>query len=256
MSMMDHPGQGDLGAGIVPRRARTTTPVHLPTWSQLQVSAKQTAPAGNSGDFFEVIQLRDGRVTALLADVCGNGPSAAVPVSGLRWILRQAIARGESPGLVLAALNECMIHARVDDRFATAVCVRVDAITGQVKLASAGHLGPFVRHAAGGAEELSTATGLALGILPAQSYPETSVELRPEDALVLVTDGITDRLASESDRLGERALVERLAQARPSAESICGALLGPKARATEDATVLVMQLPRRHRRATPVARAG
>jgi hypothetical protein len=32
--------------------------------------------------------------------------------------------------------------------------------------------------------------------------------------------------------------------------------LGPSARTSELATVVVMQLPRRHRRATPVARAG
>jgi serine phosphatase RsbU (regulator of sigma subunit) len=239
-----------------PLRARTTTPIHLPTWSQLHVSAKQTAPAGSSGDFFEVIQLRDGRVTVLLADVSGNGPTAAAPVANLRWVLRQAIARGETPGAVLATLNETMVHQLYDDRFATAVCARLDSVTGRVEIASAGHLGPFVRRAAGGAEDVAAPAGLALGILAAQVYEEISVELAPEDALVLVTDGITDHLASDDDRLGERALLERLGRARLGAESICGALLGTKSRATEDATVLVLEMPRRHRRITPVARAG
>ncbi len=258
MSAMDQSGEGEAtgksGIGRLP--ARVAPPIHLPTWSQLQVSAKQTSPAGNSGDFFEVIQLRDGRVTVVLCDVSGNGPSAAAPVGSLRWVLRQAIARGEGPGAVLATLNECMVQQRIDDRFATAVCVRVDAVTGRVEIASAGHLGPFVRRAAGGAQDLPSAAGLALGILPGQLYPETSVEIGPEDALVLVTDGITDQLASDDDRLGERALCERLSRARLGAESICGALLGAKPRATEDATVLVLEMPRRHRRATPVARAG
>ncbi len=257
MSEMDHSGgRGAAAAGIARLPARAAAPIHLPTWSQLHVSAKQTSPAGNSGDFFEVIQLRDGRVTVVLCDVCGNGPSAAAPVGNLRWVLRQAIARGEAPGAVLATLNECMVAQRNDDRFATAVCARVDAVTGRVEIASAGHLGPFVRRATGGAEDLASATGLALGILPGQLYPETSVELAPEDALVLVTDGITDRLASDNDRLGERALCERLSCAGRGAESICGALLGAKPRATEDATVLVLEMPRRHRRATPIARAG
>jgi serine phosphatase RsbU (regulator of sigma subunit) len=74
--------------------------------------------------------------------------------------------------------------------------------------------------------------------------------------MVLVTDGITDRLASAHDQLGQRALLERLARARLGSESICSALLGTEARATEDATVLVVQMPRRHRRATPLANAG
>ncbi|HEY6478105.1 MAG TPA: PP2C family protein-serine/threonine phosphatase [Polyangia bacterium] len=258
MSAMDHSGKREAMAtsGMAHLPARGAPPIHLPTWSQLHISAKQTAPAGNSGDFFEVIQLRDGRVTVVLCDVSGNGPSAAAPVGNLRWVLRQAIARGEGPGAVLATLNECMVQQRIDDRFATAVCARVDAVAGRAEIASAGHLGPFVRRAAGSAEDLASAAGLALGIFPGQLYPETCVELGPEDALVLVTDGITDRLASDDDRLGERALCERLSGARLGGESICGALLGAKPRATEDATVLVVEMPRRHRRVTPVARAG
>src|SRR5579863_8351804 len=253
MAGMDEPGRGSVAAATGVREGgRAGAPIHLPTWSRLNVAAKQSAPAGNCGDFFEVIQQRDGRVTVVMADVCGNGPSAAAPVSSLRWILRQTIARGA----VLATLNDWIVAQRIDDRFVTAVCVRIDAVTGRAEIASAGHLGPFVKRAAGGAEELPHAVGLALGILSAQVYQETSVELAPEDALVLVTDGITDRLATAGDQLGEHALMERLARARHGAESICGALLGADARATEDATVLVMQLPRRHRRATPVARAG
>jgi serine phosphatase RsbU (regulator of sigma subunit) len=258
MSAMDESGRGGVALRPrgVPQRPRAAAPIHLPTWSRLNVAAKQSAPAGNNGDFFEVIQQRDGRVTAVVADVCGNGPSAAAPVGGLRWILRQEIARGGSPGEVLGALNDWMVAQRIDDRFVTAVCVRIDAVTCLVEIASAGHLGPFVKRAAGGAEDLPRAVGLALGILPGQVYRETCVELAPEDALVLATDGITDRLASAEDQLGQQALLERLARARLGTESICSALLGSDARATEDATVLVMQMPRRHRRVTPVARAG
>ena len=72
---------------------------------------------------------------------------------------------------------------------------------------------------------------------------------------MLVTDGITDRLAASGDPLGERGLVAQLSRASHGSENICAALASD-VRATEDATILVMQMPRRHRRATPVARAG
>lgn len=230
--------------------------IHLPTWSRLNVAARQWAPAGNGGDFFEIIQHRDGRVSAIMADVSGNGPTAAAPVSSLRWVLRQGMARGESPGVVLGTLNEWLVKQQTDDRFVTAVCVRLNPVSGDAVIASAGHLGPFVKRARGGAEDMPPSVGLALGILPGQTYRELNVELLPEDALVLVTDGITDRLGTPSDPLGQHALLDRLARARLAPESICGALLGPAARTAEDATIVVMQMPRRHRRATPVARAG
>ncbi len=266
MSAMNQTGKG--GLRVAPPNARAQFPagrvvrplIHLPTWSRMNVAARQWAPAGNGGDFFEIIQQRDGRVSAVMADVSGNGPLAARPVSSLRWVLRQGMARGQSPGSVLKALNDWLvrdqIEHKVDDRFVTAVCVRLNPMTGDAEIASAGHLGPFVKRARGGAEDLPPSVGLALGIFAGQTYPEVKVELYPQDALVLVTDGITDRLATAGDPLGQSGLLDRLRRAQLSPESICGALMGPSARAAEDATVVVMQMPRRHRRATPIARAG
>jgi chemotaxis family two-component system sensor kinase Cph1 len=258
MSAVDDSGEGWLGLQTEAVELSTVQPaplVHLPTWSRLQVATKQWALGGRGGDFFEVIQQRDGRVTTVMADVCGNGPSAAAPVANLRWILRQEIAKGGSPAAVLATLNDWLVRQRIDDRFVTAVCVRIDVVAGRAEIASAGHLGPFVKRAAGAAEDLPHTVGLALGILPAQVYRETSVDLAPEDAMVLVTDGITDRLATADDPLGERGLLRELERARHGTENICAALLGADLR-TEDATVVVMQMPRRHRRMTPVSRSG
>jgi len=267
MAAMNHTDKGILlvtrphARVVQPDGGRAAGPlIHLPTWSRLNVAARQWAQAGNGGDFFEIIQQRDGRVAAVMADVSGNGPTAAAPVSGLRWVLRQGLARGESPGTVLRMLNEWLVRQQVQDqvhdRFVTAVCVRLHPVSGDAVIASAGHLGPFVKRARGGAEALPPSVGLALGIFPGQTYREVAVELHPQDALVLVTDGITDRLATRTDPLGQEGLLNRLRRAQLSPEGICGALMGPSARTAEDATVVVMQMPRRHRRATPVAHAG
>ncbi len=226
--------------------------LHLPTWSRLRVASKQRALLGRGGDFFEVFQHRDERVTTVMADVCGNGPTAAAHVSDIRWALRQQLARGESPSNVLAAVNDWLVSHKGSDRFVTAVCARIDLRVGRAEIASAGHLGPFVKRANGAVESLATGAGLALGIFPAQSYQQTTLDLYPEDAIVLATDGITDRLATATDLLGERALLKRLAAAPHNIAHICDSLLGADALAGEDATVVVLQLPPRHRRATPV----
>jgi len=226
--------------------------LHLPTWSQLRIATRQHGPLGHGGDFFEIIQHREGHVSVLVADVCGNGPSAQVPVSRLRWLLRQHLARGEAPRGVLSLLNEAIVAGNEPDLFVTALCLQVDPISGAVTVASAGHLGPFIKRACGDAQEMVTAAGPALGIMSEQLYAETRVELEPEDAIVLVTDGITDPLGTASSPLGQAGLLGELARARPSAESICAALLRATAPIDHDATVVVLQLPRRHRRITPV----
>jgi len=226
--------------------------VHLPTWSQLRIATKQRGPLGHGGDFFEIIQHREGHVSVLVADVCGNGPNAAVPVSRLRWLLRQHLARGEAPASVLGLLNDAIVAGNQPDLFVTAVCVQIDPIASSLRVASAGHLGPFVKRARGDAHELVIATGPALGIMSEQFYAETRVDVDAEDAIVLVTDGITDPLGTASSPLGQAALLNELAHASPSAESICAALLRATGPVEHDATVVVLQLPPRHRRVTPV----
>jgi sigma-B regulation protein RsbU (phosphoserine phosphatase) len=226
--------------------------LHLPTWSQLRIATRQHGPLGHGGDFFEIIQHREGQVSVLVADVCGNGPSAAVPVSRLRWLLRQHLARGEEPRVVLSLLNDAIVAGNEPDLFVTALCLRIDPLSGAVTVASAGHLGPFIKRACGDAQEMITASGPALGIMADQLYAETRVQLDAEDAIVLVTDGITDPLGTASSPLGQAGLLTELARARPSAESICAALLRAQAPIDHDATVVVLQLPRRHRRITPV----
>ena len=231
--------------------------LHLPTWSRLSIATRQHGPLGHGGDFFEIIQHRDGYVSVVVADVCGNGPPAEIPVSRLRWLLRQDLARGASPGAVLAMLNDAIVAGNAPDLFVTAVCVRVDPVSGHAITSSAGHLGPFVKRARGEAEELATPGGVALGIAPDQTYDETQIGLDSEDAIVMVTDGITDPLGTASSPLGQAGLLTELSHASPSAESICSALLHAATSPVEhDATVVVLQLPRRHRRVTPVRRGS
>jgi two-component system, chemotaxis family, sensor kinase Cph1 len=229
--------------------------VYLPTWSQLRIAAQQRLPVGSGGDFFEVVQGRDGRVSMVMADVSGNGPIAAASVSSLRWVIRQELTRGQGPGTVLERLNDWMVGEGSQERFATALCVRIDPQLGLVEIASAGHVAPFIKRAAGGAVEMAMSTGIGLGILAGESYEVTVVTLEPEDLMVMVTDGISDRFATAEDPLGTAALRRRLADVRHGLQPVCAAMLGGSAEVTRDETVLVVEVPRRHRRITPIANA-
>jgi len=140
----------------------------------------------------------------------------------------------------------------VHELLVTALCIRIDVPTGMAEIASAGHLGPFVKRWTGGAEAVTPAPALPLGILTGETYSQISTVLSLQDALVLATDGITDRLATADDPLGERGLIEHLGAAPPSARHICDALLALGADTEQDATVVVVQMPARARRSTPV----
>jgi serine phosphatase RsbU (regulator of sigma subunit) len=244
-----------VDSGRDKKGARPRPLLYLPTWSQLRIAAQQRMLAGTGGDFFEIVQGRDGRVSMVMADVSGNGPSAALPVSSLRWVIRQEMTRGEAPGAILGRLNDWVVAQTTPERFVTALCVRIDPQVGLVEIASAGHLGPFVKRASGGATDLPLPTGLGLGILPGERYEALSIELQPEDLVVLVTDGISDRFAAKGDPLGTAGVIRQLSGVRHTSESVCATLLGSP-HSSKDETVIVIELPRRHRRVTPIAQAG
>ncbi len=226
------------------------TVVTLP--SRLRVAARQSTQSGAGGDFFEVFQHDDGRVSVVVADVCGNGLIAAGFATEVRPALHCALACGHSPGRLLAALNDGLTGQGGRDRFVTAVAVRIDARLRTAEVACAGHLGPFVRRAGGFAEATNEATGVPLGLLPGETYVETTLELDPGDALVLVTDGITDPLSNDDDPLGSEGFIQRLEalsiagdRAAHAAARLCHALLDDGNPRRDDATVLVLQLPGR-----------
>jgi serine phosphatase RsbU (regulator of sigma subunit) len=239
------PSLGHRSPGAASSGGVRATDLDLPTVSGLRVATRQSAQLGAGGDFFEVFQHSDGRISTVVADVCGNGAAAARIADAVRPFLHRSLARGESPGRVLEAFNDGLMNHGLGDRFVTAVAVRIDVYTGWVEIACAGHMGPFVRSVSGQVESLNRAVGVPLGLLSGETYDEISLELEPEDALVLVTDGITDPLSAEGDPLGEAALVQRLEAAPHFATGICRALLADGTSTRDDATVLVLHLPMR-----------
>src|SRR5205807_9015757 len=76
----------------------------------------------------------------------------------------------------------------------TALYGRLDPVAGGVRLtfACGGHPAPLVRRA-GGTVEALRAHGPLLGVFPGAEFPQVTVDLMPEDTLLLYTDGLIER---------------------------------------------------------------
>ena len=81
------------------------------------------------------------------------------------------------------------------DRFLSMLCVELVPLDGggaRLRLASAGHPLPLLLRADGQVEQVARPQ-LLLGVVPDPGYRADVAELRPGDALVCVTDGVTER---------------------------------------------------------------
>jgi sigma-B regulation protein RsbU (phosphoserine phosphatase) len=143
-------------------------------------------PAGQvGGDFFQILPLKSGGVLVVIGDVSGKGMPAAMTVSLLVGTVRTLAHYTQSPGDILAAMNQRML-ARSSGGFTTCLVLRADT-DGKLTVANAGHIPPYV-----GGNELVLEGGLPLGISAETAYAESTFQLSPNQQVTLLTDGVVE----------------------------------------------------------------
>jgi hypothetical protein len=143
-------------------------------------------PAGDvGGDFFQVLPVNDGGVLVVIGDVSGKGMPAAMTVSLLVGTLRTLAHYTQSPGEILAAMNQRML-ARSHGGFTTCLVLRCDA-DGKLTAANAGHIAPYIA-----GKELALENGLPLGLAAESTYAESTFQIQPGEQLTLLTDGVVE----------------------------------------------------------------
>jgi sigma-B regulation protein RsbU (phosphoserine phosphatase) len=205
-------------------------PSALPTLPRLELAARyHSASPGMSvgGDFYDAVSLDDGSVVLAIGDVCGKGAEAAAVTGMSRDLLRVLVQDGLSPPVALRRLNRALLEHPSTSRFCTVALTQLawDGQDLRASLCLAGHPEPALLRTDGTTELVGT-PGDLLGVLDDNELElsQTEVALQPGDALILYTDGITER--REGRRMfGQAGLRKTLtANAGASADALASAL--------------------------------
>ena len=168
-------------------------------------------PAGQvGGDFFQILPAQHDAVLLCLGDVSGKGMPAAMTVSLLVGTLRTLAHYTQSPGEILAAMNQRML-GRSRGGFTTCL-VLLAAADGTVTVANAGHLAPYLN-----GRELPLENGLPLGLVAESTYAESTFHQEENEQITLLTDGVVEARAASGELFGFERTAAIAAQ---SAESI------------------------------------
>ena len=192
----------------------TLLPPVLPRIPGVDLAARYR-PAGRAdvgGDFYDAFSLGGGRWTVVLGDVSGSGPDAAAITGVARYSIRAIAPDAAGPADVLLRLNDALLRQAVEDRFLTAVVVRLTPAPGglEVVLAGGGHPPAMVLHDDESVSVLDGSSGMLLGMLPGTGFRDVALVLHPGDALVLYTDGVTEARDRAGDQFGQDRLVTAL----------------------------------------------
>lgn len=143
------------------------------------------------GDFFHVQAGGDGGLLVVIGDVAGKGLKAAMSVSMLIGALRHTTER--NPARILNSLNRVLAG---NESFTTCMAAWFGD-SGEVVLASAGHLPPYLN-----SQEITLPGGLPLGVVPEAGYEEVRIYLHPGDRLLLISDGVVEARQSSGEIFG------------------------------------------------------
>jgi serine phosphatase RsbU (regulator of sigma subunit)/protein-S-isoprenylcysteine O-methyltransferase Ste14 len=186
--------------GLLPKSSPQIPGYDIAGWSE---------PADQTGeDYYDWMQLPDGRVIFTIADATGHGIGPALLIAACRAYFR-AIATRDDPLERITQQVDALLSADIPEgKFITAAIALLDPVQNRLGLHSAGHAPIYFYSAAENRVIMYDADQPPLGIHSDSPSRSRTIQLSPGDALILVTDGLFECTNPAGQMLG----MDRLAQ--------------------------------------------
>ena len=176
-------------------------PEGVPTLEDWQIDTYCQPAKEVGGDFYDFLQLGDGRVGFVVGDATGKGvPAAIVTTATAAYLGAVNAASDSSPGEALALANEALFARIPANMFVTCFYAVLDPQSATLTYANAGHELPYL-HRNGDAEELR-ARGMPLGMMPGMSYEEGEVSLAEGECVLFHSDGLVEAHNPKGEMFG------------------------------------------------------
>lgn len=200
-----------------------------------------------AGDFWDVLELLDGRIGLLVGDVSGHGQEAVGRMRALRTTAKACAMQDLGPAALLARLDAFM-DGQGPEEMATLWYGEYDPTTGGLVHASAGHPPPAVAVDGGSPALLVVTDAPPLGTGLAHADAREHHDVLPVGAvLVAYTDGLIERRRSDIGD-GLSRLADALARACAAADhagtiaqTVLDALVPHPEHAEDDVCLLVVR---------------
>ena len=160
------------------------------------------------GDFYDVIELGDGKLGVAMGDVSGHGVPAALFMSLTATLLRAEAKRSGSPGDVLRAVNSQLLETSDSGMFVTVLYGILDSSANSFEYARAGHSTPLLAVPGEPPVQLEDGLGQLLGVFEDMVLDEVTIPLVSDSVMVIYTDGVTEAANERKEFFGEEGLLE------------------------------------------------
>src|SRR5438046_878079 len=167
-------------------------PQRLPAMQTLEYAGACIQARQVGGDYYDFLDLGQGRFGLVIADISGKGIAAALLMANLQANLRSqcAIALDE-PELLLRSVNQLFYENTNESSYATLFFAEYDDTTRRLRYANCGHLSALLLRSDNTLVRLDS-TCTVLGLFKEWDCSMEECRLCHGDSLALYTDGISE----------------------------------------------------------------
>jgi sigma-B regulation protein RsbU (phosphoserine phosphatase) len=194
---------------------RHLLPRETPQIPGFQIACAWQPAKAVSGDYFDVLQLDNGRLGLCIADVAGKGITAALLMANLQASVKAFAPEAASPAELCAKLNRVLCDTVAPGKFVTLFYGVIDTQQRRLHYENAGHCLPLLVHTDGSILMPASYSGV-LGLFSHWTYQNSEVQLQSSDCLVLVTDGVLEAANEDEEEFGYQRLIDVIMQNRSS----------------------------------------
>ena len=197
-------------------------PQELPEDAAWEFGVHFSSMEAVGGDFYDAIDLGDGKIGIAVGDVSGHGVPAALFMSLTATLLRAEAKRSDSPGDVLRAINDQLLETSESVMFVTLLYGILDGSTHTFEYARAGHSTPLLANPGELPIQLEGGLGQLMGMFEDMVLDEAKISLQPDSVMVIYTDGVTEAENERNEFFEEEGLIEAVGSSedrRPEAVS-------------------------------------
>ena len=169
------------------------------------------------GDYYDYLEMNNGNLAIIVADVVGHGVAAAMLMAKLSAETRFCLAGTEDVAQAIINLNNRMTGMALD-RFVTFLLVMINSDTHEITLVNAGHMAPFHRKTDGTVDLVGEDyADLPIGIMEDVEYQSYSFHLAAGESLTMYTDGLNEQDNGQDELFGIESIGELVKQYQDTA---------------------------------------
>jgi serine phosphatase RsbU (regulator of sigma subunit) len=191
---------------VAQRIQASLLPGTTPVIAGYEIAHAWAAAREVGGDFYAFIELSEGNMGLLMADVADKGVPAALFMATTSTLLRISALDHTTPDGALLHANGWITDSNREDMFVTVWYGILDPVHHQVTYANAGHSLALHVQASDGTIRQLRPSGMPLGVVKQLPIERDQVILEPGDLLVLYTDGVIDAIDEAEEEFGQDRL--------------------------------------------------